>query len=264
MINLGGLRSVDGSEVYDSNHEPKSVIAFVSKTHAFSDRICRITQAELNSVNCVRFVSLDELVEALPTWQDSLRMIVTDECTAVKFDREQAMMLSSQSGARIACAYANEGKARKLLSSNLYPDVISSVFPLDLNLDAWISMLKFCKAGHTYIKTELLQPPQPEIAQSDAADVNVEVDVEQTGSSDETPKKAKGGDKASGSKLDRLTKREWDVLIVVAKGYQNKTIADKLGLSENTVKLHIHHIISKLGVHNRTEAAMIYARHTED
>ncbi|MEM9634014.1 MAG: LuxR C-terminal-related transcriptional regulator, partial [Pseudomonadota bacterium] len=34
--------------------------------------------------------------------------------------------------------------------------------------------------------------------------------------------------------------------------------ADRLSLSEHTIKLHIHHIISKLGVSNRTEAAAIY------
>ena len=38
----------------------------------------------------------------------------------------------------------------------------------------------------------------------------------------------------------------------------NKFIAHHLDLSESTVKLHIHHIISKLGVSNRTEAAIAY------
>lgn len=55
-----------------------------------------------------------------------------------------------------------------------------------------------------------------------------------------------------------LTGREKEVLELVARGFQNKAIAANLKLSENTVKLHIHHIITKLGAHNRTEAAMIY------
>lgn len=55
-----------------------------------------------------------------------------------------------------------------------------------------------------------------------------------------------------------LTVRELGILSRVARGQQNKIIAADLGLSEHTVKLHIHNIITKLGVHNRTEAAVLY------
>lgn len=58
--------------------------------------------------------------------------------------------------------------------------------------------------------------------------------------------------------MDELTVRELEVLAMVARGHQNKIIAADLGLSEHTVKIHIHNIIRKLGVHNRTEAAAIY------
>lgn len=55
-----------------------------------------------------------------------------------------------------------------------------------------------------------------------------------------------------------LTGREWQILAHVAKGGQNRVIASQMGLSEHTVKIHIHNIIRKLGVHNRTEAAAHY------
>ena len=55
-----------------------------------------------------------------------------------------------------------------------------------------------------------------------------------------------------------LTDRETQVLSCIAKGKQNKVIADTLGVSEHTVKLHVHHVIAKLGVNNRTEAAVWY------
>jgi len=42
---------------------------------------------------------------------------------------------------------------------------------------------------------------------------------------------------------------------MVSRGLQNKTIAAEFHLSEHTVKIHLHNIISKLGAHNRTEAA---------
>ena len=49
-----------------------------------------------------------------------------------------------------------------------------------------------------------------------------------------------------------------EILPLIARGEQNKTIADKLGLSVHTVKLHSHNIFSKLGVSNRTGAANWY------
>jgi DNA-binding NarL/FixJ family response regulator len=42
---------------------------------------------------------------------------------------------------------------------------------------------------------------------------------------------------------------------LVAEGMSNKAIAQKLSVSQNTVKYHMHNIIQQLGVQNRTEAA---------
>lgn len=52
-----------------------------------------------------------------------------------------------------------------------------------------------------------------------------------------------------------LTEREIDLLRLLAEGLPNKDIANRLSLSENTVKYHIKNILQKLAVHNRTEAA---------
>jgi two-component system nitrate/nitrite response regulator NarL len=51
-----------------------------------------------------------------------------------------------------------------------------------------------------------------------------------------------------------LTKREQDVLELVAEGLSNKSIAARLGISDQTVKFHVASICGKLGVANRTEA----------
>jgi DNA-binding NarL/FixJ family response regulator len=53
---------------------------------------------------------------------------------------------------------------------------------------------------------------------------------------------------------DGLSEREMDVLRLLPSGSSNKTIAAHLGLSENTVKSHISHLFSKLGVQSRAEA----------
>src|SRR5207247_6426119 len=56
-----------------------------------------------------------------------------------------------------------------------------------------------------------------------------------------------------------LTPREREVWGLVAGGLTNPQIAERLGLSDNTVKFHVQHLFSKLGVKNRTEAALKYA-----
>jgi DNA-binding NarL/FixJ family response regulator len=54
---------------------------------------------------------------------------------------------------------------------------------------------------------------------------------------------------------DSLTQREIELLQLIVDGLSNKAIAEKLSLSENTVKYHLKNILQKLGVQNRTEAA---------
>ena len=52
-----------------------------------------------------------------------------------------------------------------------------------------------------------------------------------------------------------LTEREKEVLALVAKGTNNRTIASSLCIAENTVKVHLRNIMEKLHVHNRLQAA---------
>jgi DNA-binding NarL/FixJ family response regulator len=61
--------------------------------------------------------------------------------------------------------------------------------------------------------------------------------------------------------LARLTERELDVLRLIAQGRANKEIARDLTLSEKTVKTHVSNILSKLGLSDRTQAALFAVRH---
>lgn len=49
----------------------------------------------------------------------------------------------------------------------------------------------------------------------------------------------------------RLTRREQEVVLLIVRGLSNKEVARELGLSDGTVKLHVHRIFQKTGVRNR-------------
>ena len=59
---------------------------------------------------------------------------------------------------------------------------------------------------------------------------------------------------------ERLTEREIDVLQHVAGGNRNRDIAEQLAISEETVKVHVKHIMEKLGASDRTAAVAIAVR----
>lgn len=61
-------------------------------------------------------------------------------------------------------------------------------------------------------------------------------------------------------KIDSLTKREFEVLKLLAVGMYNKEIAEKLNISERTVKNHVSNIFKKLEVTDRTQAAVFTIR----
>ncbi|MET0439590.1 MAG: helix-turn-helix transcriptional regulator [Devosia sp.] len=117
---------------------------------------------------------------------------------------------------------------------------VRSVFPIQVRHDISLSILGLLLQGIEYFPRALLgaaieKPvevvpslPEPDEAQPVPAHLRV------------------------------LTKREMQVLEMVQRGLQNKSIANDLNLSGHTVKIHLHNIISKLGARNRTEAAAIY------
>lgn len=61
--------------------------------------------------------------------------------------------------------------------------------------------------------------------------------------------------------LGRLTRREAEVLQCVSMGMTNRQAAAALGVSEATIRNHIVHLLSKLGVHSKLEAVLFAGRH---
>lgn len=66
---------------------------------------------------------------------------------------------------------------------------------------------------------------------------------------------------SSASLLDSLTQREREILTHLARGESNKAIARQLEISYDTVKLHVRHILAKLNLSSRVEAAVYAVEH---
>jgi DNA-binding NarL/FixJ family response regulator len=64
----------------------------------------------------------------------------------------------------------------------------------------------------------------------------------------------------AGGGIDSLTSREREVLAELAKGRSNREIARVLHVSEKTVKAHVSAVLAKLGVQDRTQAALLAVR----
>ncbi len=71
------------------------------------------------------------------------------------------------------------------------------------------------------------------------------------------------GGGARASRFDPLSDRESEVLALVAQGLSNRQVAERLFVSENTVKFHLQNVFQRLAVANRTEASRWFLRNQE-
>lgn len=69
-----------------------------------------------------------------------------------------------------------------------------------------------------------------------------------------------GGNGKSSRERAQLSQREREIIVLIAQGYKNKEIAEKMFITEQTVKNHLHNVFDKLGVSDRLELAL-YAIH---
>lgn len=63
------------------------------------------------------------------------------------------------------------------------------------------------------------------------------------------------------SEADKLTPREREILVFIARGDSNKEIARTLDLAESTVKIHVQNILKKLSLSSRVQAAVFAVEH---
>lgn len=215
-------------------------IVYIGPRRDFPECLIQAVETNFDDIEIVRLSGLDSLLSTDSPRAESLRLaLVHDRMVRTCLeDRDALQARYPDLDVAIVC---NGQPADKLnLTRLIQCDRVRGILPFNLPLDIWLSALQLMLSGGEYVPRDMIGLVHSADAQAAA------------GTTPRTQSVSAAGKKAE------LTRREVDVLELVAQGLQNKTIAARLELSEHTVKLHIHHIISKLGAHNRTQAAAIY------
>jgi DNA-binding NarL/FixJ family response regulator len=203
-------------------------IVFIGTRHAFSNCMARTVAREIEDADVARFEDLGEFLATSSESPDAARLVFIDPKCAAALLRLTADQLARFGTATRAVAYEDPSEISPIFARLRTDARITGFLPMRVRLDIWLSIIRLLASGGSHVPDELVEHAAANGAAPTASE---------------------------GASLDTLTPRENEVLQLVAQGIQNKNIATTLALSEHTVKLHIHHIISKLGVSNRTEAA---------
>ncbi|GAB4353878.1 MAG: response regulator transcription factor [Oricola sp.] len=228
----------------ESHESARPVILYIGPSLGFSDCLVRNLQYEFPDYGFVRFAGLPEMFDWAAVADDEIRLVIIDETLSGDLGSvldDVARLFPSQ----IICVSLNHAVPPSNFDPGLLErNIVRSFLPMNLRLDIWLSAVRLMLNGGDYCPPEVMKS----ILAQDGAN--------EDGRS--APRAASSRQSKKSGRLGRLTARELQVLTLVSQGFQNKNIAEELGLSEHTVKLHMHHIISKLGASNRTEAAGMF------
>lgn len=225
-----------------------TAIVFIGSSVVFSDRLMRLVDFEFDGTEVLRLRDQAELKELDRATRHAIRLLILDEAASKALTDASGRLSRDVPGADIVLAYRDNCIARDLFAqrSSLKTREDLRFLPMKAPIDAWLATLRLLYLGESLVPAELLeagaasQTPAPHVAAPAGTDT---ARPEAADPAVDTP---------------RLTNREAQILEMVVKGHRNKSIANDLGLSEHTVKLHVHHIFGKLGVDNRTSATNWY------
>ena len=209
-----------------------------------------------------------------------IKVLLVDDHTL--FRKGLAELLEQRGEIRVAGIAGNEGDALKLLAET-QPDVVIT----DLNMPphGGIALLRQIRAENWTGPVLVLTVSDAEEDLDNAMRAGAQgyllkdmepddvVDAVQRAVRGETVvapsmmlklvNLLQGGSQSAGKAeaLKQLTAREREILDYLAQGMSNKAIARSLDISHDTVKLHVRHILSKLNLTSRVEAAVFAVEH---
>lgn len=180
-------------------------------------------------------------------------MPIMDGITATQHIRQRApetkvIMLTSHEEGRDVLDAFNSGATSYCLKETA-PDVLLHVIQSTVGGACWIDP----KIAHILVSQVQVRPEPPAASNTPAVGNSSPEPVNATSASFATTN-ARSNDESS--TLCGLSEREVEVLRLIADGMNNGEICERLSISMNTLKTHIKNIFSKLGVEDRTAAAL--------
>ena len=209
----------------EASPHPVPEVVFIGNSSNFSPSLISATTQELGGVLSEFLPSFNHLHILIERVGIYPTLLVIDEPVLRHLSGTDRDFLMASDGTAIGLAFNTAAFGAACYND---PDLrarAASIFPLNVRLDVWLSIIRLIAHGGNYVCPDVMSADEP--AQRIVSDDD-----------------------------NSLTQRQIDVLQLVADGQPNKRIADLLGLSVHTVKLHLHNASQRLGARNRTEAAM--------
>lgn len=220
-------------------------LLFVGPSNLMSGAMAAAIEKEFP---CLRVERAASLRAALDEFEIPLRLLLVDLHLANELSSLGGEVLRRHPTSAFAIVTDSDLRGSAERFHAIDTRIVRGVLPMNVSLDVLLSMLRIILRGGTYFASIVYSNQENLSAQTNGVDLLAEP-------------KAQLAKTDHGKTIQQLTKRENEILARIALGNQNKIIAAALGLSEHTVKIHIHNIITKLGVHNRTEAVALYFDH---
>jgi DNA-binding NarL/FixJ family response regulator len=216
--------------------EPQRLILILTNTGSVSDLLIDAIEREFPRIVVEQVDHIDAACAAFP---HPVALMLVDFAFLRQAEAASASFRRTHPQALAAVILSDEKDLAVSLTGIADSPLIRSILPMDLRLDIWLSIIRLMLCGGQYF------PPEAMI-QTTSNGLNARLVVHEN-----IAPVVQGRERNTAV----LTARETQILEMAAQGLQNKLIAAEFRLSEHTVKVHLHNIIRKLGVHNRTEAA---------
>ncbi|WP_244421593.1 response regulator transcription factor [Allomesorhizobium alhagi] len=227
-------------------HTIQRTLLFVAPPGSISECVTEAVEREFTGISVEQINDVESIFAEL---EHPASLILIDTSFLPEIETRSREIARHHPAAVVALIFDDSWHSPDVLHRILFSKTVRGVLPMNLRLDIWLSVVRLMLRGGEYFPPWVLQVCSEGSPMSVHRSTVVGLDNEPSSTHHAGP-----------ASLGYLTERELQILKLVSRGFQNKVIAGKLNLSEHTVKVHLHHIIKKLGTHNRTSAAAIFLR----